>query len=184
MVRNHTDRNIRFPVCAIRFTRKRANGIEYFTHRVDFKQVVHVLHHACKSFQAHSGVDIRMCKFFIRAVFLTIELRKYKVPNFNVTVAVAADAAARLSTSVFFSSVIMNLRARSARPRPMLPKVIFFAHPDDPFGRHSDFFCPNIKRLIVVLIDCYIEPLCGNLHLFCKKFPCPADCFPFKIIAE
>jgi len=57
------------------------------------KKIVYILHHARKSFQTHSRVNVRIFKPGITAVLFLVKLRKHQIPNLNKTVAVATHLA-------------------------------------------------------------------------------------------
>ena len=96
---------------------------------------------------------------------VTIELGKYVVPYFHEAVAVTAYLTIRLATSVFFSSVIVNLRTWSAWSCSMLPEVIALTclritiESSDFFRSNAYFLGPDIKCLIILSIDRWIKPV-------------------------
>ena len=56
---------------------------------IDFKDIIHALHNAGKSFKPHTCVNIFIFHFGIVTVSVTVELAENKVPYFDNTVAVA-----------------------------------------------------------------------------------------------
>ncbi|MPM47661.1 hypothetical protein SDC9_94373 [bioreactor metagenome] len=66
----------------------------------------------------------------------------------------------------------------------MLPKVVFFSEPDDPFLRDAAFVAPDCVCLVVILVNARPQQVFRNSQHFCEEFPCPRYGVVFKIISE
>ena len=95
-----------FPVFHIRnlthMIPDRLNGIH-------IEDRVHTLHQSCQSFQSHTRIDILMLQCLVAAIVLTVELRKYIIPEFHVAIAIAAYCAARLTAAIFLAAIVVKL---------------------------------------------------------------------------
>ena len=98
---------------------------------IDFKEVIYALHDAGKPFKAHTGIDIAAFEVGVVALSVIVKLRENKVPEFCITVAVAARSAIRRAAAVFFAAVKVDFRTRAAGACSVFPEVILFSEPDD-----------------------------------------------------
>ncbi len=107
------------------------------------------LNHRGDAFEAHAGVDARRGQLLERAVRLAVELHEDVVPDLDVAVAAALDAAAhRLRAGNVVAAEIVDFRARAARPGVAhLPEVVGEAEFGDPVGRHQSG--PDVERRMV-----------------------------------
>ena len=106
------------------------------------------------------------------------------VPELKVSVAVAARLAVRTSAAPLRASVVVDLRARSARSESDLPEVIVFSETDDLFFRHSDDVSPDLECLIIVFIYGSPEFFLRHLKPFRAEFPAPLQRFLLEVITE
>ncbi len=163
---------------------RRLDMLHDVLHGVDKKEVVHSLHDAGKTLKAHAGVDVRVCHRRVIALAVAVELGKHDVPEFNIAVAVAADAAGRLAAAVFFAAVKIDFGAGAAGAGAVFPEIIFFAETHDVRRVDADFLRPDVKRLVVVQIDRDPELVHRKLQHLRAEFPCPRRGLVLKIIAE
>ena len=152
--------------------------------RVNLKQVVHALHNNCKSFKSHTGVNVRVRERIVISVIVLVKLRKHKVPNLHISVAVAAYAAGRLAAAVFFAAVIVNLRAGATRSCAVLPEVVVLAELHNSACINTNLVYPNISRLVIVLVNRNPELVRRYLHNLCEKLPRPRCRFVLEVVAE
>ncbi len=124
---------------------------------IDIKDGVHILNNGSKTFQSHTGIDILLLQLGIVTVSISVKLRKYIIPHFYKTIAIASYMAIRFSAAIFFSAVIINLRARATGTGSMLPEVILFSQTVDTVCRYADFLIPDFKCFIILQIDRRIE---------------------------
>ena len=108
---------------------------------------------------------------------VTVKLCEYVVPYLHETVTVTAYLTVRLATAVLLTTVVINLRARTARTCTMLPEVVTLAclrisvETCNTISRHSYFLGPDIKGLIILTIDGRIEPVLLKAEHLCQKLP-------------
>ena len=184
MVGDHAQRDILLRIVVIVDAGDADHMLHDVLHSVHFKEVVHALHNARQPLEAHAGVDVAAFEPGVIAIAVAFKLGEHQVPEFRVAVAVAARAAGRRAAAVFFAAVKIDFRARTARTCAVLPEVVLLAQPDDVRRIHADFFRPDVKRLVVVLIDRDPELFNGHFHHFRAKLPCPRARLVFEIIAE
>ena len=184
MICDNTDRNIRLIILLIFYTGDLTHSRAQCQYRVHVKNRIHILYCRRQALQSHTGIDILLHKFRVIPLAVIVELGKYVVPDLHITVTVTTYRTARLTASIFLSTVIINLRAGTAGAGTMLPKVILFAEAEDPLRWDTDLFVPDLKSFLIILIDRRIEPVCIQPHYFRKELPAPGDSFMFKIIPE
>ena len=153
------------------------------SYRIDVEYRVCILHDACDTLKAHSCIDVRMSKIAVAAVLFSGELCENMVPEFQVSVTVAARLAVRLSAAEFRTSVIVDLRAWSAWAESDLPEIVFFTEPYDPLLRKSDFL-PDLYGFIIVLVDCCPELILRHLQDFGDELPAPVKGLSLEVIAK
>ena len=153
-------------------------------HRIYIENRIHFLNDNRQSLQTHSGIDILLLEQLVMTLAVILELGKYVVPDFHVTVAVTAYRTARLSAAILFSTVIVNFRARSARPCAMLPEVVLFSKAEDPVLCDADLLVPDIKRLIILQINGRIQALRIQSDHLGQELPGPVNRLSLKVIAK
>jgi hypothetical protein len=121
---------------------------------------------------------------FVVAFAVGVELGENKVPNFDETVAVAANSAAGLSASVFNAAVEINFGAGSARAGTDFPEVILFSETENAVFGKADHVVPDVISLVVVLINGDIEFIFRKFDNFGEIFPCPRNNFFFEVVSE
>ena len=165
MICDQTDRHIIQSVYLVFLAGKFTDLVADRFHRINIEDTVHILHNDRKTLQSHSGIDIFLGKFFITALAIAFKLGKYIVPDLHETVTVTAHLTIRASTAVFFSTVIVDLRAGTTRACAMLPEVVTLSgfritvKTCDAVCRNTDLFCPDIKCLIIFSVNRRIEPV-------------------------
>ena len=153
MVCDDTDGNVVLIVHAVGFAGDFDYLIEYLSYSVNLEHIVNALHYASETLQTHAGIDILMLKLGVSAVAHVIELREYVVPDFHVSVAVAAGLTVGFAAAVLFTAVEVNLGAGSARSGAVFPEVVFLAEAGDSFRGNADFLIPDFKRFVVVFVN-------------------------------
>ena len=53
----------------------------------------------------------------------------------------------------------------------MFPEIIFLAETEDTFRSNTDFFVPDIKGFIIILIDRRIQTILIKSDNLCQEFP-------------
>ena len=153
-------------------------------HGVHVKQAVYVLANNGQTLQAHAGINVFLSQFGIIALAVIVELGEDVVPDFHITVAIAANRAVRLAAAVLLTAVIVNLRAGAAGTGAMLPEIIGLTKPEDPVSGYTDFFIPDFKRLIVILVDGRIQSVFVQTNYLGQEFPAPGNGFMFEVVTE
>ena len=184
MVCDQTDGNVCLIIFSIFLTGNLAYKITKRTDGIYVKNGIHILNNNRQSFKSHSCINIFILKCFIIAVSVIFKLGKYIVPHFNITVALAAYGTVRFAAAVFFTAVIINLRAWTAGACAVLPEVILFAKTENTLSRNTDLFVPDLKSLVILQIYRRIQTLRIKSHNLCQELPGPCNGFMFKIIAK
>ena len=125
MVGDQTDRDVFYIILMIFTVCKLTYFISQCTNRIYIENGIYVLNNACQTLQTHTGIDILLYQLRVVVVSVIIELGKYVVPDLHITVTVTSYGTARFAAAVFFTTVIVNLRTRTAGACAMLPEVIF-----------------------------------------------------------
>ncbi len=184
VVGDDADRDIAVFIGAVCFARDLADLVEDLSDAVDLEHVVDALDHAGQPLKPHAGVNVLLPEFGIVALPVVVELREYVVPDFHVTVAVAAGLAVGAAAAVFFTAVKVNLGAGAAGTLTVLPEVVVLAEPDNALGRNPDDIPPDGKSLVVFFVYRRPEQLGRNLKVFCEELPRPDNGFFFEVVAE
>ena len=184
VVGNHPQGHVGLMALAIVGAGDLADLIGDIHHRVHVKEGVYILHHAGKTLQAHTGVDVLVLHLRVMALAVVDKLGKYVVPHLNIAVALAANRTTRLSAAMLRAAVIVNLRAGSAGTSAVLPEVILFSEPEDPVGGNSDVLIPDFKGLFIIQIDGRVKPVGFQTHHFGQKLPAIGNGFFLKIVSE
>ena len=165
MISDKTNRNIIKSINLILLTRHLTNLVTNSLHSINIKYRVHILHNYSKTLKSHTCIDILLSKLLITAMTIAIELSKYVVPNLHVTVAITAYLTVWLATAIFFTTVIVNLRARTARTCTMLPEIITLTclwisvESSDALRRNSNFLSPDFKCLFILTVNRWIKTI-------------------------
>ena len=114
MVGHDTDGNVGIIVHAVFFACHAADLVAQSTDGIHIKDGVHVLDSYCQTLQSHTCIDVLLDQIGIVAVAVVVELGEYHVPDFHVSVALAAYGTVRLSAAVLFAAVKVDLGAGAA----------------------------------------------------------------------
>ena len=186
MVRNHTERNIGFMVPPVIGAGELADLVGNIHHRIYIKERIHILADTGKAFKPHAGIDILLLELGIIVVPIVIELGENIIPDFNITVAVTAYRACRLTAAKLLAAVIIDFRAGAAGACAVFPEVIFLAKTEDTIRSDADLFVPDIKRFIVFKIDRGVKTIRLKPYPFRRgeEFPAPGNRFMLEVITE
>ena len=75
----------------------------------------------------------------------------------NIPVTVTTYGTSLFAAAVLFSPVIINLRTGTAGAGTMLPEIVLLTETEDPLRRNTDLLIPNLKSLIIVLVNRRIQ---------------------------
>ena len=184
VVGDNADRNIVVLIIAVLLAGDLANLTDNLLNGVDLEHIVNALHYASKALKAHTGVDVLLCELGVVALAVVVELGEYVVPNLHEAVAVAAGLTVGRATAVLDSAVEVDLGARTAGTRAVLPEVISLAEANDALCGNADLIVPDVEGLLVLLVDRGPEKLCGDLEGYGKEFPSPSDSLLLEVVAE
>ena len=184
MVGDNTQGDILFLVLVILDARYLHDVLHDVLDGVDLEEVVHALHDAGEALKTHTGIDIAALEASIVIVAVVIKLGENEVPELNISVAVASDSAGRRTAAVLLAAVEIELRAGTAGACAVLPEVILFAEANHMVGRNTELLCPDVIRLVIVLIDADIYFIRGHLEHLGAELPCPRGCLTLEVIAE
>ena len=186
MVGNDTQRHVHLMALAVVGAGELADLMGDIHHRVHIEERVHILAHHSQTLQAHTGIDVLLLEFSVMAFPVIVKLGEDVVPDLNITVAVAANRAAGLSAAVLFTAVVVDLRAGAAGACAMLPEVILLAEAEDALRGNADLLVPDIKSLVVIHIDGWIEAVGIQTYPIGagQEFPAPVNGFALEVIAE
>ena len=165
MVCNETNGYIIHGIDLVGFATELTYLIPDCLHGINIKYGIHILHHNCKTFKSHTGINVLILQLFVSTFAISVELSKYIVPYFHKAVALTANFTARISTSVFFSAVIINLGTRSTRSCTMLPEVVAFSgyrvtvKTGNLLCRNPNLFGPDFKRFIILSVNRWIKTI-------------------------
>ena len=184
MVRDYAQRNILLFVLAVWNSCNTANMLHDILHRIHQEEVIHSLHNAGQALQPHARINIRMFHRRVVSLSIAVKLGKNHIPEFDIAVAFASNAASWLSTAILFAAVKIDLRTRSAGAGTMLPEIILFPHSYNALRCDANLFCPDVKRFIVVLINCNPELVHWQFQHLGAELPRPSRRLVFKIVAK
>ena len=184
VVGDYPQGDVLFLVIAVVHIGNAADVLHNVLHRVHQEQVVHVLHNAGQTLQAHAGVDVGVLHRRIVALAVAVKLAEHHVPEFYIAVALTAGAAVRGAAAVLGAAVKVDFGAGAAGAGAVLPEVILLAEADHMVFRDTDLFGPDVVGFIVIQVDRNIEFFSRDLQVLRQKFPGPGDDLLLEIILE
>ena len=125
--------------------------------RIHIEQAANALADNRQTLQTHAGVDILLCQLGVVALTVVIELGEHIVPHFHKTIAITARTAAGLTATKLLTTVVVDLRAGTARTGAMLPEVVLLAQSGHVILGNADHLSPNIPSLVIIFIH-------GGIH--------------------
>ena len=181
VVGNNLQCHIALGTLAIGYTGKGCCFFDNREEQVRFKVVLLVLQYCCQTFQTGAGIDVLLGQRQVGAVFLTVVLGEYEVPDFQEPVSVTAHLVFRVRAE-FFALVVENFGVRSAGAFTDFPEVI--AQRINMVFRESDHLVPVIVGFMVIGINGDVEPGFIQPDHFRQEFPGPGNGFFLEVIAE
>ena len=143
--------------------------------RIDIKHRIHFLADNRQTLQPHAGIDVLLLQRRVMPLTVILELSEDIVPDLHEAVAVAARLAGVLRPAaleaILRPAVIVDLRARTARPCSMLPEVILLAELGDAALRDSDLVMPDLEGLVIIDVDRRIKPVRIEADHLCQELP-------------
>ena len=132
-------------------------GIDHRAQQVSLVDVVHTLQQECEALHAHAGIDVllRQVAHDVEAAvglgFATLELHEHEVPDLDESAIVHCRATV---FAISRAAVVVDLGARPTRSgHTHVPVVILHPEALDTLGWQTDKFVPQLRGLVVVLVD-------------------------------
>ena len=151
---------------------------------VDRVIVMFALQYGSGAFQAHTGVDTGFRQRDLLAARQFLELHEHQVPDLDETVAVLVSGTRRAACDPI-AMVEEDLRARAARAGiAHRPEVIVRRDADDLRFRQARDFLPEVKGLIVGMINGNEQLILRQAVYFGDQFPCVGNRTLFEVIRE
>ena len=164
-------------------TGKLADEITKILQCIDIEDGSYVLYCDGETLETHTGIDVLLREVTVVALTIIVKLREYDVPDFHVTVALAAHDVLR-AVSVLLATVIVDLGTWSARSGAVLPEVVFLTELVDVVLRDMHHILPDVIRLLIVYIDRRIQTVRIETYTLGQELPCPRNRFLLEVIAE
>ena len=185
VIGNDPGRNISLLVCPVFLPaylfHRPYNGLE----KIRVVVALDSLNHRCQALKPHTRINIRFRQGIEVAVFISIELREYMVPDLKMAIAFT-EHAAFLPAAANLRSLVKNYFRAGTTWTGFThhPEVTVHPHADNPFGRNAHFLIPDLKGLIVILVNGNPEFLLRKPHLVREKIPSPENGFLLEIAAK
>ena len=182
MVSDDLERDIRLLVFAVLDACNFGSVFDNRIKEVRLEVRLLVLNDGSETLEAAARIDVLMGEVLVGTVFLTVVLREDEVPDFKVTVAVAADSAGRFAAAALFAKVDVNLGVRTARARADFPEIVF--HLDDVVLREARLGLPDFNGFRIIRINRDPELVFRQLDNLRQELPGPGNGLALEIIAE
>ena len=160
-----------------------ADEITKILQRIDVEDGSYILNSDGETLETHTGIDVLLREVTVVSLTIIVKLREYDVPDFHVTVALAAHNVLR-AVSVLLTTIIVDLGTWSARSGAVLPEVVFLAELVDVVLRDMHHILPDVIRLLIVYIDRRIQTVRIQADTLGQKLPCPWNRFLLEVITE
>ena len=105
MVRDHAQRNILLVALAVVCAGQLADLVGDMHDGVDVKERIDALADHCETLQAHARIDVLLLELGVVVMAVVVKLTEHIVPDFDVTVTVAAHRAGWLAAAVLLTAV-------------------------------------------------------------------------------
>ena len=152
--------------------------------RVGIIIVMNTLQHRSDALQTHAGVDRRLGQFGLAAIVMPFKLHEHKVPDFDKAVAIFIRTSRR-ATKNMVAMIVENLTAWSARPGiAHRPEIVVGCDADDTFFRKACNLAPQVKCLVIGVINGGRQPVGIKPPDFRQQRPGMNDRLLLEIIAE
>jgi hypothetical protein len=148
VIAEHPERAHRVAAIGIAAAGEALHGLDHVGGLVGLEEAPRALQEHRHALHPAAGVDVLRGQRRERAVVAAIELHEDEVPELQEAIAVAARPALGPAAAEAQSAVVVELRARTTRPRgPRLPEVVL-AERHDP-ARRDALLDPEIPRDVV-----------------------------------
>ncbi len=166
-------------------------GLDQVLKQIDLVVGVHALHHRREALQAHAGVDRGLGQRLHVAGLVPVVLHEHQVPDLDITVAVLFGGAGRPAPDLG-AVVIEDLGTGTAGTgiahRPEVVAVVLLAglvtDAGKTVGIDADLLEPDIRRLIILLVNGYPQLLRRETADLGEELPGILDSFFFKVVTE
>ena len=141
-----------------------------------------VLHHGSQTLQTAARIDVLMGQGLVLPILSAVILGEHQVPDFQITVAVAAHSAVGGAAAALLAQIDVNLGVRAAGTGADFPEVVIHLH--DVVLGEARLGLPDFNSLIIIGIDRHPKLLLGQLHNFCQELPCPGNSLTLEVITK
>ena len=159
-------------------------GLDQRPHQVGVVVVVLALQERADPLQPHAGVDRGFRKRLAGAVLELLELHEDEVPDLDEPVAVLVGAAGRPAPDMV-AVIVEDFRAGAAGAgRTHHPEVVVRRNADDPLVRQAGGLLPDLRRLVIGVVDRDQQAVLRNPELLGDQVPGEGDRVVLEIVAE
>ena len=120
------------------------------------------------------------------ALRIAVELHEHKIPDLDITAAIARKCAIRMADFAGGGTkIVMNFRARPARSSlAHLPEIVLLIQTYDAIASDAGTACPEIDGCIILSEYRHPELIDGQFEFFRQQRPRVIDCLFLEISAE
>ena len=159
-------------------------GLDQRAHQVDVVIVVLALQHGGEAFQPHAGVDAGPRQGDALGLGHLLELHEHEIPDLDEAVAIGVGAARRAARNLV-AMVEEDFRARAARAGIAHgPEIVGGGDADDAAVGQAGDLLPQVKGLVVVVIDGDGQPVLGEAKFLGYQVPRQFNGAVLEVVAE
>ena len=146
--------------------------------------VMHPLHHCGDPFQPHAGIDRGFGQRRAIAIGILVKLHEDQVPYLDKAVTIFVRRTGRATGNVL-AMIVEDFAARTARPGIAHgPEIVARRDADDPLIGQAGNLAPQIKRLVIGVIDSGGQLVGRKSPFLRQKSPCMANRLFLEVISE
>ena len=125
MVSDNLQRYVCIWVFVICNTSTFCGSVDDRINQICFKVCFTALQYRSQSFKTRACIDVFMLQWLIGTIWHFIELREHKIPDFKVSIAIAAWCTVRIVTAMFRALVEENFTIWTTWTFTDFPEVVF-----------------------------------------------------------
>ena len=182
MVRNNLQGNISLLAGTISHTRNLGSVLNNREQQISLKVVPYSLNHRSNTLQSHTSINILVLQIVVLAIFSSIILGKYIVPDFQIAVAVTAYTAGRAAAASFLTQINENLSIRTAWTRADFPEVIIQLY--QMIWIKARLCLPESLCLSILWINRSPQLILWQFQHLSQELPGPRNSFLLEIITK
>ncbi len=152
--------------------------------KIDIVIVMHTLQNRRDAFQTHARINRRTWQIDALLRRELLELHENKIPNFDETIAVFICGAGR-ATPDMIAMIVEDFRTRTAGAGiTHCPEIVARRNADDAIIRKTGDLLPEIRSVVICVINGDKELIFVEAKLFCDQVPRMADRFFLEVVAK